>query len=184
MRKTIIAVGLMALLTFSASAQDLPDGPGKAEVETQCSACHSLGRVMGHRDTLEGWTSIVDNMVGMGAMFTDGDKQLITDYLAKNFSDKPAEPAAAAKPAAPAANAAVPKVDPSRLDIKLGEGVAATFIQEACTQCHALSRLTVKGGHSKAEWTEVVERMVKKGASLNDPKTAMVIDYLTAAYPK
>lgn len=184
MRSTIIAAGLVALLAFSARAQDLPEGPGKAEVETQCSSCHSLGRVVGHKDTLEGWAAIVDNMVGMGAMFTDGDKQLITDYLFKNFSDKPAEPAAADQPSTPAADAAAPKADPSRLDIKLGEGVAAAFIQEACTQCHALSRLTAKGGRSKAEWTEVVERMVKKGALLNDPKTAMVIDYLTAAFPK
>lgn len=167
-----------------ASAQDLPDGPGKAEVETQCSTCHSLARVVSHKDTLEGWQSIVDNMVGMGAMFTDDDKTLIVNYLFKSFPDKPAEPAsaAAAKPAAPSSDA--PKVDASKVDIKLGEGVAAAFITEACTQCHALSRLTMKGNRTRAEWADVVERMVKRGAQLDDLKGAMVIDYLAAAFPK
>jgi mono/diheme cytochrome c family protein len=179
------AITLLALCAIAGQAQDLPDGPGKAEVESQCSSCHSLARVVSHRDSLEGWRVIVDNMVGMGAMFTDDDKELIVNYLFKSFSDKPAEaPAAAARPATPAGEPAAAKVDASKVDIKLGEGAAAVFITEACTQCHALSRLTAKGGRARTEWVDVVERMVKRGAALDDLKAAMVIDYLAAAYPK
>lgn len=173
-------------ILVAAHAQDLPDGPGKAETETQCSTCHSMSRVTSHKDSLEGWRSIVDNMVGMGAMFTDEDKELIVSYLFKSFPDTPAEAAPdAAKPDSPASQSTpAVKVDASRIDIKLGEGVAAEFITEACTQCHALSRLTSKGGHSRQEWTEIVEDKIKRGAQLNDLKRAMVIDYLTAAFPK
>ena len=176
----MLAVGWQSQLR----AQDLPAGPGKAEVESQCSVCHSLARVVGRKDTPEGWAELVDSMVALGA--TLSDKKVVVDYLSKNFSDKPAEaPAADAKPAAAPANApAGSKVDPAKVDIKLGVGVAAEFITEACTQCHALSRITSKGGRTKAEWADLVERMVKRGAALNDLKAAMVVDYLTAAYPK
>mgnify|MGYP003333227274 CR=1 FL=1 len=122
MKSMTLVFAILMFCSIRGMAQDLPDGPGKAEVETQCSACHSLARVVNHRDTLEGWRSIVDNMVGMGAMFTDDDKELIVNYLFKSFPDKPADaPAAAAKPAAPAStpgNASVAaNVDASKVEI-------------------------------------------------------------------
>ncbi|MEO5926841.1 MAG: hypothetical protein ABIR70_23710 [Bryobacteraceae bacterium] len=86
------------LLTMAAApaltyAQALPEGPAKALVESQCSSCHGLEQIVGHKDTKDGWSSLVDYMVSRGMAATDEEVKSMVDYLAKSF---PAEP----KPAA------------------------------------------------------------------------------------
>ena len=82
-------------------AQNLPDGPGKAEVEAQCSTCHNLNRVVNRTDSREGWLDTVNRMVGHGGMFTSEDIQLMANYLAANFpSTGPVEPKLAPAPIA------------------------------------------------------------------------------------
>src|SRR5689334_10970780 len=145
-------------------AQNLPDGPGKAEVESNCTTCHNLNRVVNHRDSLEGWQSIVDMMVGFGGMFTDSDKTVIAQYLFTNFPDKPAEKAPEAKPSE---SAPAPADQPqsqsggrgaaaaaNAMDVKLPEGVARQWVEESCVQCHALSRVA-RAGNTRAEWASV-----------------------------
>ena len=57
------------------------------------------------------------------------------------------------------------------------------LVEERCTQCHALS--TVTGAkYSRDGWQSTVERMIGKGARLNDVEKAAVIDYLAEAYPE
>ncbi|MSO19203.1 MAG: cytochrome C [Acidobacteria bacterium] len=184
----------LAVLAPGAMAQDLPDGPGKAEVETQCSTCHNLNRVVNHKDSLEGWQALVDQMVGMGAMFTDDDKTVIATYLASNFPDKAPEkapepaaaPAADAAPQAQRAPASAPAApagaNAAALDVKLPEGVARAFIEESCVQCHALSRIA-RAGNTRVEWERIVEGMIRLGSPLAANKAPMVVDYLAAAFP-
>ena len=55
--------------------------------------------------------------------------------------------------------------------------------EERCTGCHNLDR--VEAAEKTAdEWKTSVERMVGKGAELNEAEQAAVIEYLSEAYPK
>ncbi len=58
-----------------------------------------------------------------------------------------------------------------------------TLLGERCTVCHDLARVEAKKG-SADDWTATVERMLGKGARLNDAEKAFLIDYLAATYPK
>lgn len=82
----VLVMALAVVLVTTARAQDLPDGPGKAEVETQCGTCHNLNRVTNYRDSREGWLDMVNRMVGFGAMFTSDDIQVMAAYLGSNFA--------------------------------------------------------------------------------------------------
>jgi cytochrome c5 len=55
------------------------------------------------------------------------------------------------------------------------------LVEERCTQCHGLDRVT---GASKTEeeWKTTVERMVGKGADLDAQEQEAVIEYLSATY--
>jgi len=79
-------------LVFTAKAQNLPDGPGKTELEKVCSACHGAEMVMGVKQDKAGWESTVDDMVSRGATGTDQELDAIVNYLATNMGkgDKPA----------------------------------------------------------------------------------------------
>ena len=88
MRKFLLCSAslLFALPAFSATKpSQLPDGPGKAEVQKICGGCHAPEIVLGHRDTKEGWAVIVSNMVDKGANGTDAEFNKIIDYLAEHF---------------------------------------------------------------------------------------------------
>jgi virginiamycin B lyase len=95
----ISLVGALLMSAASLAAQDLPDGPGKAEVEANCSTCHNLNRVVNRTDSPEGWLDMVHRMVGYGAVFTNEDIQLMATYLGGAFPDRgPAQPKNAAMP--------------------------------------------------------------------------------------
>src|SRR5437016_10276159 len=69
-----------------ASAQSLPNGPGKDVFQKVCSACHEAEVVIGMKQTKEGWSATIDEMVSRGATATDQEFDQIIDYLAKNFA--------------------------------------------------------------------------------------------------
>jgi cytochrome c5 len=81
----------LLLLTISslALAQTFPDGPGKNLVESQCASCHGLDQVAQHKDTKDGWSTLVDFMVSRGMAATDEEVKTMVDYLAKNFPNEP-----------------------------------------------------------------------------------------------
>jgi hypothetical protein len=69
-----------------------------------------------------------------------------------------------------------------------GQSTPATLdgkalVEERCTQCHSLDRVT-SAHKTKEEWTTTVERMVSNGANLNTEEQGAVIEYLSANYPK
>ena len=55
--------------------------------------------------------------------------------------------------------------------------------EERCTVCHNLQTVT-SAKKSRDGWQSTVERMIGKGATLNDAEKAAVVDYLTEAYPE
>ena len=56
-----------------------------------------------------------------------------------------------------------------------------TLVQERCTKCHGLERVT--GVQKEREgWEQTVDRMIAKGAELDESEKAAVIEYLAEAY--
>jgi len=58
---------------------------------------------------------------------------------------------------------------------------AEDLIQEQCTTCHTLAPIEV-AKKTQQEWGATVQRMIKKGARLNDREAQTVIDYLSRTY--
>ncbi len=76
---------MLFLILFASLAQDLPDGPGKAEVLKICNDCHALDTITQENRTLEGWKKTVAKMGDRGAEGTDEQFDAIIAYLTKNF---------------------------------------------------------------------------------------------------
>jgi virginiamycin B lyase len=81
------------------SPPQLPDGSGKDVVQQACSGCHSLGRFTNSGYSPEEWKTVIAMMRNVGAPLAPDQVPVVTDYLTKNFPDKPApEPAVIAGP--------------------------------------------------------------------------------------
>jgi uncharacterized Fe-S center protein len=57
----------------------------------------------------------------------------------------------------------------------------ATLLEERCTQCHGLERVT-SVNKTEAEWQATVENMIERGAELNDQETEVLVAYLAETY--
>ena len=76
----------IALLTATgALAQQLPDGPGKAELQKLCVQCHELARSVSLRQDRVGWSATLDKMVALGAKGTPEELKAVLDYLAEHY---------------------------------------------------------------------------------------------------
>jgi competence ComEA-like helix-hairpin-helix protein len=73
------------ILLLVSLAQELPDGPGKAEVLKICQACHDLDTVTVENRTKDAWKKTVAKMGERGADGTAEEFEAIVTYLAKNF---------------------------------------------------------------------------------------------------
>jgi cytochrome c5 len=58
-----------------------------------------------------------------------------------------------------------------------------TLLEERCTQCHGLGQVE-QASKTEEEWKATVERMVGKGAQLDETEQELVIQYLAETYPK
>lgn len=73
------------LPTTGTQFHQLPDGKGKAAVETACYLCHSADILAQQRLSEKQWTSAVEKMIKWGAVVDPKDKPEIIGYLSKNF---------------------------------------------------------------------------------------------------
>jgi virginiamycin B lyase len=71
----------------------LPDGEGKKLVETACVACHELTPLINAGYPEEGWRNNINMMVNIGAPVPKDQIEVVIQYLAKNFPEKPKPPA-------------------------------------------------------------------------------------------
>ncbi|MGH8459059.1 MAG: hypothetical protein ACRESV_06880, partial [Nevskiales bacterium] len=71
----------------------MPDGAGKAIVQTQCTVCHDLERVVRREgNTPDGWQMTLNNMVTLGAKVTPDQVKIVHEYLSGNFPDHAPKP--------------------------------------------------------------------------------------------
>ena len=79
---------------FSAWSQNtLPEGNGKKMVETSCVGCHELSQVTNAGYSHEAWRNNVNMMINVGAPLPKEQADVVIEYLAKNFPEKPKPPA-------------------------------------------------------------------------------------------
>jgi hypothetical protein len=82
----LLVLVVSAIWAPLAGAQvQLPDGPGKAELQRVCGLCHQPDRAAAVRLTREGWEGVIADMIARGARGTDEEFAAILDYLSKNF---------------------------------------------------------------------------------------------------
>ena len=80
---------LMAVLPMPGTQfKALPNGPGKAEVEAACYACHSADLLAQQRLTEKQWVASVEKMVRWGAVVPDAQKDMMVKYLARHFGPR------------------------------------------------------------------------------------------------
>ena len=63
----------------------LPDGEGRQYVQTLCTSCHELERVVNQRKNLEGWTATVSEMLGRISPDMEKETAIISAYLASHY---------------------------------------------------------------------------------------------------
>jgi len=88
-KKSLLSLMAPALLCAALPAwgQALPDGKGKELVAATCSGCHAFR--VGGGYTPEGWRTVMRMMTNHGLVFSEDQLATITDYLTKNFPEKP-----------------------------------------------------------------------------------------------
>src|ERR1051325_2087729 len=92
----LCSISICTALPAPANAQgrgrapvDLPDGPGKEIVQSVCSQCHGLNMITYDGYSRAEWPKVFGTMVDLPKAQAD----IVADYLAKNFPDKPKLPA-------------------------------------------------------------------------------------------
>jgi virginiamycin B lyase len=79
-----------AQLGWSQTQPPLPEGAGKETVQKACASCHALSTVTNAGHNREEWTSVLHMMLTAGAPVPKDQIPAVTDYLAKNFPERPA----------------------------------------------------------------------------------------------
>lgn len=69
---------------------------------------------------------------------------------------------------------------PAETKTDISEG--KKLVEERCVACHDLKRI-YKEKADKEEWEKIVDRMIKKGANLNESERALVLEYLLTIEP-
>ncbi len=98
-KRSFLFVMTAALLCFGlpARGQSLPDGNGKQTVEAFCESCHTFFSRVGNGYTAEGWGTVMRMMDNHGVKVPSDQVAMLTEYLIKNFPEKP-KPAGVDRP--------------------------------------------------------------------------------------
>jgi len=79
-------IGLVFLVVSSASAADLPEGPGRELILRACTGCHKADSFSAYRHTQDEYQSIVKRMATeRGAQASAKELDEIAAYLFQNF---------------------------------------------------------------------------------------------------
>ncbi|MFL5378344.1 MAG: hypothetical protein ACJ787_10535 [Myxococcales bacterium] len=76
-------------VALAARAEEFPDGEGKEIVAATCTVCHTFASRVGAGYTAKGWQTVMRMMINHGVAIPPGKQDIITQYLIKNFPEKP-----------------------------------------------------------------------------------------------
>jgi virginiamycin B lyase len=71
---------------------------------------------------------------------------------------------------------------PSFAQTQLPAGAGKQVVQDTCSACHELARVT-NAGHTRDEWDTVVHNMIMMGAVLKPEQVPVVTNYLASNFP-
>jgi cytochrome c5 len=174
-RSFIRVLCILCILCFTrvgASAQSADQQQiekGKQVMGQACTQCHGIRYMQVQRKSREQWKNAVYAMISTGALVMPDEIDPLVAYLAATYGpNSPATPISGGN-------------RDSGMDAGTGlpEGPAKILVVENCQTCHSLQTATAKA-RTRAEWNEVIGRMVKIGAKLNEAEQTKVIDYLSA----
>ena len=75
----------LGLATGSVWAQ-MPEGPGREEIQKLCSDCHELERSISLRQDRDGWKTAINKMIGLGVQGTEPEFSVVLDYLSTHYA--------------------------------------------------------------------------------------------------
>ena len=75
----------LLLAVYGASAQSLPDKPGKELFQTICSECHEPTKVIGQQKSKAEWAAKVTEMLQEDPDVTQVERETIVNYLVASF---------------------------------------------------------------------------------------------------
>jgi cytochrome c5 len=162
---------LSAVAAFAAvqQAPNLPDGEGKDLINAACITCHGNEVYANKQLNKEEWLAVATRMQAYGASVDAKQSETIAAYLAQHFGPK----ADATKPAETKPGS---EANPAANDAETKK-----MVESSCGGCHGFDLITNRTG-TKAEWQEIVDRMIGRGASLADKDIPAVVDYLARTY--
>src|SRR5260370_28978040 len=92
MSKQLLVIAACLCAAVPASAQqaqgDFPEGPGKQSLVDFCGGCHDINRVRAGY-TPEGWHTVMRLMLDFDGPVPKGEIDTLTEYLIKNFPERP-----------------------------------------------------------------------------------------------
>ena len=139
----------------------LPEGPGRAAVYFNCTACHSLRQFTQQRMPRDEWDELLDRMVEKNKMHPMAlwARRRVLNYLATHFG--------------------VDEEDWQGLPAGLGR----EEVFYACQACHSLA-IVKQQGLDRDSWDESLVWMVEEQEmDPLDPKDRkLILDYLTTHY--
>ena len=80
-----VLFGFLLMSITAALAQEIPQGPGRAETVKLCRQCHELARSISLRQDRDGWGATMNKMVAYGMKGSQQELAAVLDYLAKHF---------------------------------------------------------------------------------------------------
>lgn len=87
MRFAILILALSAGIALCADTKSkLPEGPGAATTLRLCGTCHAAEIVMSRRESAEGWSGVIEDMVARGLKGSDEEYGEVVDYLVAHYS--------------------------------------------------------------------------------------------------
>jgi virginiamycin B lyase len=81
----LTTAALTAPPTRAQEASELPPGPGRDIVATNCTLCHDAGRILAAGHTREEWQTVIAMMRHAGAQIPAGEEGVLLDYLSAHF---------------------------------------------------------------------------------------------------
>jgi virginiamycin B lyase len=90
-RQSLLSWVAVVLLcsALPASSQELPEGKGKELVAASCNGCHPFYARLGAGYTADGWRTVMRMMANHGVVVPADQVATVTEYLIKNFPEKP-----------------------------------------------------------------------------------------------
>jgi cytochrome c5 len=159
------AVAALCLSAVPVAAQQpasaLPPGDGRDLVATACTQCHALTVILAMRDGPIGWKRHLYHMVMRGAQLSPREVDTVLAYLDANFG--PGQRMPPAKPVA------------------LPDGPGKELVEQRCTMCHDLERVTA-AKRGKRDWPGVVANMFERFGHSAPDEASAISAYLAANY--